>query len=414
MKSSDPALDVKKTKVNVQELNSPAFNFDEQMLYRASSKWNDFFHWWENQSAKLYKWHMAHPILIYSLRRIFYGLVTLLIAICVIALLVHIQIDPDDLFLPKDFEKLHMSRAQADAIAKARMATYGYSTNPFTFLGNYLYNLMPFIPKTQVVSEVWATGPDGVYVQSKVTKTVLVDLGVSFRSTVSQMGTPVTEIFADAIPYSAAFGMPAIVISFACGIPLGIEAAKKQGKAADRIINGFNLFISAVPALILVLGIYLLAVMGFGTSTTFASGSFWSKFWPFITLILFNMPLVVIMTRRYMVDEMNADYTKFAYSQGFSTNRVFYVYIFRNAGIKILATFPVLFLSMLVGTSLLVETQWSIPGMSSVIVTATGGNADPYIILGYVAFTAFIEVFSSLLGDLIVVWMDPRVSLGRK
>jgi oligopeptide transport system permease protein len=88
------------------------------------------------------------------------------------------------------------------------------------------------------------------------------------------MGTPVTEIFADAIPYSAAFGMPAIVISFACGIPLGIEAAKKQGKAADRIINGFNLFISAVPALILVLGIYLLAVMGFGTSTTFASGSF--------------------------------------------------------------------------------------------------------------------------------------------
>jgi oligopeptide transport system permease protein len=69
------------------------------------------------------------------------------------------------------------------------------------------------------------------------------------------------------------------------------------------------------------------------------------------------MPLVVIMTRRYMVDEMNADYTKFAYSQGFSTNRVFYVYIFRNAGIKILATFPVLFLSMLVGTSLLVETQ---------------------------------------------------------
>jgi ABC-type dipeptide/oligopeptide/nickel transport system permease component len=31
-----------------------------------------------------------------------------------------------------------------------------------------------------------------------------------------------------------------------------------------------------------------------------------------------------------------------------------------------------------------------------------------------VAFTAFIEVFSSLLGDLIVVWMDPRVSLGRK
>jgi oligopeptide transport system permease protein len=52
--------------------------------------------------------------------------------------------------------------------------------------------------------------------------------------------------------------------------------------------------------------------------------------------------------------------------------------------------------------------------MSAIVVSATSGASDPYIILGYVSFTAFIQIFSSLLADLIVVGMDPRVSLGRK
>jgi oligopeptide transport system permease protein len=69
------------------------------------------------------------------------------------------------------------------------------------------------------------------------------------------------------------------------------------------------------------------------------------------------MPPIVIMTRRYVIDEMTADYTKFAYSQGFSINKIYYVYIFRNAGIKVLRDFPEAFFATLFGASMLVETQ---------------------------------------------------------
>jgi hypothetical protein len=36
---------IQKTKITVDDLNSSAFTFDEQMLYQPSSKLNDLKHW---------------------------------------------------------------------------------------------------------------------------------------------------------------------------------------------------------------------------------------------------------------------------------------------------------------------------------------------------------------------------------
>jgi oligopeptide transport system permease protein len=128
------------------------------------------------------------------------------------------------------------------------------------------------------VHEVWGVkvenGENIPYIVEQVKQLVLVDLGKTVRTTVAPEGTPVTAIFANAIPYSFAFGSLSVIVSFLVGIPLGIEAAKRKGKSTDTLINGFNLFIAAVPALIITLGIYILAIMGFGTSSLFSTGSF--------------------------------------------------------------------------------------------------------------------------------------------
>jgi hypothetical protein len=59
---------------------------------------------------------------------------------------VHIQIDPV-IFNPRDYDKMHLSEDQLRQLRLARMAEFGYSQNIGIFLGNFLYNLMPFIPK---------------------------------------------------------------------------------------------------------------------------------------------------------------------------------------------------------------------------------------------------------------------------
>jgi len=407
---------ISKTKITSNVLSSSEFNFSEQMLYKPSSPLNNLLHWWNDLSANTYKWYISHPTTIYSLKRVFYGLITLLLALCAVALLISLQIDWRDLFMEKDYEKLHWTKEQAEAVARLTMERYGYDEDPIRFLGNFLYNLMPFIPKWVLVNIQLRVDPTtgDILKDADVYRLVFVNLGQTFRNNVAIQYTPVTEIFAGAIPYTFAFQGPAVILSFLIGVPLGIESAKRKGKAGDNIINGVNMILIATPALIITAAFYLLSVMGFGTSSLFSSGSIWPKFWPFVTLVFFLVPSLVVTTRRYVINEMTTDYIRFAYSQGFSTNKVFYIYVFRNAGILIIRSFPIALLVALYASAMIVERRWSIPGMSQVMVNASSGERDPYVILGYISFTAFIQIFSSLFGDLIIVWLDPRVSLGKQ
>jgi|GEM_PF-1063569 len=41
--------------------------------------------------------------------------------------------------------------------------------------------------------------------------------------------------------------------------------------------------------------------------------------------------------------------------------------------------------------------------MSRYIVSAIGGQKDSFVILGFVSFAAFIQIFASLLSDLMIV-----------
>lgn len=109
---------------------------------------------------------------------------------------------------------------------------------------------------------------------SETTKKVYVFLGLVSSEAIASPGTPVMDIFNKAIPYSFGFGSVAVVISYLVALPLGIHAAKKKEKAADQTINGISVFLTAVPAVVIVLGLYLLAIAGLGTSGLFTSGSF--------------------------------------------------------------------------------------------------------------------------------------------
>lgn len=399
--------------ISLEALNSPEFSLNDELVFAHDSWYTLLRHKWADFSANVYKFYINHPLLNYSLRRIVYGLATLLVAIIVVFLLVRYVTD-DSQYLPSNIANLHLTEEQTQALLINRMKAFGVYGPLGGQLATYLKNIFPLIPKTVVVDQLWRSGANGAELVSETTKKVYVFLGLVSSEAIASPGTPVMDIFNRAIPYSFGFGSVAVVISYLVALPLGIHAAKKKEKAADQIINGISVFLTAVPAVVIVLGLYLLAIAGLGTSGLFTSGSFWTKFWPVVTLIVMIMPTNIIMTRRYVIDEMTNDYTRFAYSQGLSTNRVFYIQIFRNAGIRIIRQFPVDIAATLFGSSMLVEQQWSIPGMSRYIVSAIGGQKDSFVILGFVSFAAFIQIFASLISDLMIVWMDPRTSLGQR
>ncbi|ATZ18891.1 oligopeptide ABC transporter permease [Williamsoniiplasma somnilux] len=395
------------------DLESLDFNLDEELIDAKTSSLKSFQYWYEDISANIYKYFVHRPLIGYSFKRIIYGLMTLLVAVVILFILVRI-VTPDTQYLPENWNKMGLNEAQLQSLLDERMKKFGVYGPIGEQLLNYLKNIFPLIPKEIPVDYEFALVNNEIVKVSEVTETRWIYLGVVSSTSIATPESDVLQLFSKAIPYSLAFGSVAVCLSYLIGVPLGIQAAKKKGKILDSAINGFSVLLVAVPGLVIVLGLYLLSVSGLGQSGLFSSGSFWTKFWPIVVLMLMMTPSTIILTRRYVIDEMTADYTKFAYSKGLGSTKVFYVHIFRNAGIRILKQFPLDLAVTLFGASILTEQQWAIPGMARYIVAAIGGTKDSFVILGYVSFASFITIFSSLISDLFLVAMDPRVNLNKK
>ncbi|ATZ17493.1 oligopeptide ABC transporter permease [Williamsoniiplasma luminosum] len=418
---------------------STHLSLEDELMYGKSSKLRELYYKYEDWNANIYKFLRAHPLIGYSTKRILFGLITLLMAIIILFLIVNAVTDVNS-YMPENWNKLGLGKIGSERynrFLEERMKLFGVYGTALERLLSYLKNIIPFIPKTIVTgATVTFHGLDPVYASelpltftglasdvanaigrpitelNLETKTVWIYLGVVSSKSLGTPGTTeIMTLFANAIPYSLAFGSVAVILCYLIGVPLGIQAAKRKGRKTDTVINGTSMLFIAVPAVVIIVGIYLVSIKVFGHSAMFNSGSFWTKFWPTIALMCMMMPSTIIFTRRYVIDEMTADYTKFAYAKGMSESRVYYIHIFRNAGIRILRDIPLELAITLFGMSILTEQQWGIPGMGSFMVKAITGTKDSFMILGYVSFAAFVRIFGSLISDLSMVWMDPRVTL---
>jgi len=120
------------------------------------------------------------------------------------------------------------------------------------------------------------------------------------------------------------------------------------------------------------------------------------------------------MTRRYFVEELNNEYVRYAFAKGVSNKKVFFKHIFRNTSTVIIRDIPRDLGLAIFGFSMITESQWKIPGVGSLVVKAlTPGNTDPLTILAFVVLTGVTVTITTLLSDLILVWLDPRIKLER-
>ncbi|AOX43803.1 oligopeptide ABC transporter permease [Spiroplasma sp. NBRC 100390] len=349
------------------------------------------------------------PLLGYSLKRIFFAIITLLLAICVIFILLRL-VTPDDIYISDiDINKLNIlpGTPEYNNLLEQRMKIFGVYGSIWTQLGTYLYNIMPFIKKTIIVNSAFDP-VTGQLVGEKIT--TFFYLGVVFSTAVAQPGELVSEIFARAIPYSFAFGSIAVLLAYLIGVPLGIISAKHKERSVDNTINAASIIFLAIPPVVLVVGVYLISINVFYAHGLFSSGTFDTKFWPVFAIFLMITPPIVLNTRRYVIDEMTADYTNFALSKGMTNRYIFYIHIFRNAGIRIFRLLPTAFVTTIFGASIFAEQNWSIPGMSKFIVSGVG-NKDSFVVMGYILLTATSGIVTSLLADIIMAVLDPRVKL---
>ena len=213
--------------------------------------------------------------------------------------------------------------------------------------------------------------------------------------------------------YSFMIGIIAVCIAYLLGVPLGILMALKKDKLADRIGTAYIVFIMAVPSLSYIL-IFKAIGNGLGLPTTFdmSSKSKLMFVLPIISLALPSIGSLMRWLRRYMIDQMNSDYVKFARSGGLSEGEIFSKHILKNAAIPIVHGIPGAVLGALVG-AFITERVYVVPGIGGLLINAINAY-DNGVIVGVTLFYAVISVASMILGDLLISLVDPRISFTSK
>ena len=213
--------------------------------------------------------------------------------------------------------------------------------------------------------------------------------------------------------YSFTIGIISVIIAYVLAMPLGVLMALKKDKFLDKLGTFYIVFITAVPSLGY---IFIFRAIGsrFGMPTTFNMDNPTTLMYvlPIISLALPSVANLMKWLRRYMIDQMNSDYVKFARSGGLSEGEIFSKHILKNAIIPIVHGIPASVLFAMTG-AIITERVYLVPGIGNVLTTAINAY-DNGVIVGVTLFYAVISVTAVILGDILMSVMDPRISFTSK
>jgi len=210
-------------------------------------------------------------------------------------------------------------------------------------------------------------------------------------------------------------GIFSLILSYAIGLPAGLSMAKNKDKFLDKLGMVYIIFIIAVPSLAY---IYLFRYIGttiFGLPTSFpikGAGDIRSWILPIISLSLPSISGLMLWMRRYVVDQMNSDYVKFAKAKGLNEKEIYRKHIFKNAIIPIAQGIPSSLAGCITG-AIITESVYSVGGMGKMLPDSINSYNNSMVVALTFIF-AIISVLSVILGDVILTWVDPRISLAEK
>ncbi len=213
--------------------------------------------------------------------------------------------------------------------------------------------------------------------------------------------------------YSFVIGIISTIMAYILGLPIGLAMALRKDKLLDKLGTIYIMFIIAVPSLAY---IFLFKALGgkAGLPTLFDMDSSDKLMYilPIVSLALPSIANLMKWMRRYMIDQMNSDYVKFARSGGLSEGEIFTKHVWKNALIPIVHGIPGSVLGAMTG-AIITERVYVVPGAGNLLTQAIN-RYDNGVIVGVTLFYAVLSVLSIILGDVLMAAVDPRISFTTK
>lgn len=236
------------------------------------------------------------------------------------------------------------------------------------------------------------------------------DFGESRRI---QNGVAVTKVIGDKFAISMQLGLIAIAISVVIGVPLGILQTSFKDRVPDHIVTVYTIFVNAVPSLVTYSLILIFGSRVLGLPSMYSTRNPGpSSILPIVCLSLGSIAWYALWVRRYMIDELNKDYIKLARVKGLSSRSIMVKHVLRNAFVPIAQYLPQSML-LTIGGSLLVERFFSVPGMGP-LLTDSIQRYDTNVVQTLVMLYAALSILGVFLGDVLMMIIDPRITLANK
>lgn len=247
------------------------------------------------------------------------------------------------------------------------------------------------------------------------------DLGISYYYKM-----PTLSVIFSKLPATLELSFCALLLVILIATPCGVISAIHP----RHLVSRFILFVStlglSVPIFIVgILLVYFFAIEwrwlpSFGRGETVELFGFWRSglvtsdgiahlILPSISLSIVLIPMFVRLIRAEMLDVLQSDYVRFAWSKGLSARRIYFVHALKNTMLPVI-TIGGIQAGTLVAYTILTETIFQWPGMGRLFMESVT-RVDTPLISAYLIVVGLGFVITNTLVDLIYSFVNPRVRI---
>ncbi|SFJ96851.1 peptide/nickel transport system permease protein [Marinilactibacillus piezotolerans] len=243
------------------------------------------------------------------------------------------------------------------------------------------------------------------------------DFGRSFN-----YKTSVLNVIGERLGNTVRLSLLSTILTYMIGLPLGILSGRYNDSILDKSVIIYNFVSFAVPTFVLAL--LMVYIFGFNLgwfpsrgSIDIQANTFWEQFWsrlyhlilPSITTAVLGTVSIIQYLRTEIIDAKVSDYVKTARSKGVPIEKVYSKHIFRNASLPIASGFGYTIVNLLTG-SIFIERIFNYSGMGNLFLESIN-TRDYSVIFVLVLFYGILGLIGTLLSDLILMAVDPRIRI---
>lgn len=232
----------------------------------------------------------------------------------------------------------------------------------------------------------------------------------------------VTDVIAEAMPWTLVLVGVTQIFSFFVGTALGAWAAYRRNTRTDSLITLGSTFLGTLPFFwigLLLIFVFAITLNWFPDSGGYGGGSkpgwtwlffsdaFQHSVLPALSLLITGPIGWILGMRNNMVQNLGEDYARLARAKGLPRRRIALTYGARIAILPNVTGFAIA-LGGILGGTVLVESIFNYPGMGRLLLEAVS-NKDFPLMQTLFLFTTVGVLIANFLADMAYGLLDPRV-----